>query len=146
MMESKAYWVDSDPVAGEVFSVGCDPRDRGIQNSLHWGYRWIPIPSDVVVAFGARAIWRKSGPEFVGDRIHWTNSEDGMVVIDHHNVDLISWITDKIRSVRWDRVNVVDEAYYMSKEMKDSTFKLHFYAGKTGYVYLTAWKELCNGK
>ena len=146
-MDARQYWIDQEPKDGESFSVlHYDPRTKGIQNSLGWGYKWMPIPESAVVVFGARAIWHKGGPDFPNDRLEWLGREEkgpsNVTNIDKENTGLVKWMVEKMRVINWSGVNSYYRAFFLEKELEGEAYRMAIYAGKTQYVFLTAWKEV----
>jgi hypothetical protein len=102
------------------------------KNNLDWGYRFVTIPFGVTVIFGARAIHRSSGPEFLPDRICWNIEMSGRDPLAH-------WVREQLDAQSW--FNIETDVEVQINEANPSFNRTLVYMVRGGYVYITAWEN-----
>ncbi len=124
-VEDESYAVEELPVTG---------WDWTHNNGLGWGINSAVI-GDAVSAFGARMIYRNTGPDIMRDRIHWLNG-----FVPSRDDQLAEWVHRQNNHLYWDKVQSRSEDCILkiTQSFHDHTNVL-FIRVSGGYVYETAF-------
>ena len=128
--EEEAYMVEELPVTGWNWDHN---------NGLGWGISSVDV-GDSSSAFGARMIYRHTGPEVLPDRLCWLHGFSPS-----RDIDLAEWITRQNQHIYWPKLQRKNDSCFVKiTEAFADHSKVLFIRCADGYVYETAFTEAMN--
>tara|TARA_Y100000310_G_scaffold344035_2_gene454687 strand:- start:2079 stop:2531 length:453 start_codon:yes stop_codon:yes gene_type:complete len=103
-------------------------------NGLGWGINSVDV-GDSATVFGARMIYRPTGPEVLSDRLHWLHPFYPSI-----DTPVAEWITKQNKNLHWAAIKDKGDSIILRvAEVLEANIHVLYIRCAGGYVYETAF-------